>query len=333
MWRKFMIWILIIFAIVFVAYLMIFWWIRNPVGVSYKGEIPSEKVEVNVLQEHVNFLASLDPPRNIDHMTSLNKAADYIHQQWKDADFVVQEQTFMDRGQTFRNIITTLGPPQAPTIVIGAHYDVCGEQPGADDNASAVAGLLELSKRIKKHAPILKKHIEFVAYTLEEPPYFATELMGSAVHARSLKAKEIEVTAMISLEMLGYFDDQKNSQNYPISFMSLWYPNRGNFIAVVGDQSKAGRQITRKIRSGMERGGSLPVYSINAPVLVPGIDFSDHRNYWQEGYPALMITDTAFFRNANYHQITDTPDTLNYVKMAQVVEEVFHAVMELATQK
>ena len=136
---------------------------------------------------------------------------------------------------------------------------------------------------------------------------------------------------MISLEMLGYFDDQKNSQRFPVSLMSLWYPTQGNFIAVVGDQSKSGRQITRQIRSGMQRGGTLPVYSINAPATLPGIDFSDHRNYWHEGYPALMITDTAFFRNVNYHQSTDTPDTLNYVKMAQVVEEVFHAIMELAT--
>ena len=174
--------------------------------------------------------------------------------------------------------------------------------------------------------------IDLVAYTLEEPPYFATALMGSAVHARSLKEKGTEVRLMISLEMLGFFSDEKNSQRFPFPQMSWWYPTVGNFIAVVGDQSINGRRMTRSVRSGMKRGSSLPVYSINAPTTLPGIDFSDHRNYWAEGFPALMITDTAFLRNGNYHQVTDTPDSLDYTRMAQVVEGVYRALVELGIE-
>jgi len=167
-----------------------------------------------------------------------------------------------------------------------------------------------------------------VAYTLEEPPYYATPHMGSAVHAASLAQERVEVRAMISIEMIGYFSDAPRSQDFPASILKLVYPTTGNFIAVVGKLGQGG--LVRQVKRAMRGASPLPVESISAPAFVPGIDFSDHRNYWKHGYEAVMITDTSFYRNRNYHTMGDTPDTLDYRRMAQVVVGIDAAVRALA---
>ncbi|MFN0124406.1 MAG: M28 family peptidase [Blastocatellia bacterium] len=170
--------------------------------------------------------------------------------------------------------------------------------------------------------------VELVAYTLEEPPFFRGELMGSAVHARALRERGARVRAMISLEMIGCFSDTPASQEFPNPALRLLYPSVGNFIAVAGDFRQIG--LVREMKGAMRRAGAIPVYSINAPGWLPGIDFSDHLNYWNAGYPAVMVTDTSFYRNKNYHTPQDTADKLDYNRMAGVVQAVFAAVQAFA---
>jgi Zn-dependent M28 family amino/carboxypeptidase len=169
--------------------------------------------------------------------------------------------------------------------------------------------------------------VELVAYTLEEPPFFRSEQMGSAMHAKALKQEGAVVRVMFSLEMIGYFSDARNSQQFPSSAFSLFYPTEGNFISVVGKMDDG--MLVRRIKKAMTRATSLPVYSINAPRLIPGVDLSDHLSYWREGYPAVMITDTAFYRNANYHTLDDTAERLDYRRMGQAVEGVYAAVIDM----
>ncbi len=204
-------------------------------------------------------------------------------------------------------------------------YDVNGPNPGADDNASGIAGLIELARLLKSEK--LKKNITLVAYTLEEPPYFASNAMGSYVHAKTERENNSDIELMISLEMIGYFSNKKGSQLFPIKLLNLFYPDKGNFIVIV-DQLYSG--WARKIKTGMAKHMSLPVYSINAPSIIPGVDYSDHRNYWAHGYGAVMVTDTSFYRNFAYHTENDTSDKLDFNKMAEVVKGVFGYVMEFS---
>lgn len=312
-----------------VAYFGVYYWLCNPGGEKVPPPSGSLPVSVSLLRQHVTALVSVKPARHAGNVASLDKAADYIRSQWTTMGYKTKDQVFKIGSKTYRNVQTFAGPEAGPRIVIGAHYDVCGNQPGADDNASGVAGLLELSRLIKTLKPKLKYRIDLVAYTLEEPPHFGTHQMGSAVHAAELKRSGVDIIAMISLEMIGYFSNTPGSQEYPIGLLSLWYPTVGNFIAVVGNQTSSGRRLTQQIRQGMVSASSLPVFSLNGPSGLTGIDFSDHRNYWAQGFPAVMVTDTAFFRNKNYHQPTDTIDTLQFDKMSQVVKGVYWATLNL----
>ena len=277
------------------------------------------------LKQHLLAITNTAQPRNHQHTESLNQVADYIRNEFEQLNGNVQEQTYTVAGSEYRNIIRSVGPTDAPRLVVGAHYDVCGDQPGADDNASGVAGLLELARLLQKHT--LPFRVDFVAYTLEEPPYFRTEHMGSYVHAKSLSGQQTRVMGMISLEMIGYFKDEKGTQRYPVAPMKLFYGNRGNYIALV--QRFGNGSFGRSLLRNYKKAATLPVKSLRAPAFVSGVDFSDHLNYWQFGFDALMITDTSFYRNSNYHQATDTIYTLDFGRMAQVVDAVYTSILKL----
>lgn len=271
------------------------------------------------------MLAETFFPRDASHPENLLRAADYIRGEFRRAQGKVSDQCYEIRQRTYCNIIGRFGPDTKERVVVGAHYDAFGERPAADDNASGVAGLIELAHLLGQSAPAIQ--VELVAYTLEELPHFGTQTTGSAVHANFLRREGIPVRLMISLEMIGYFSDAEDSQRFPFSILKLFYPSRGNFILVVGNLSQWG--MTRTVKRTMQAATALPVYSINAPSFVPGVDWSDHRYYWQAGYPALMITDTAFYRNPNYHTARDTPDTLDYERMTLVVSAVFTTILAL----
>jgi Zn-dependent M28 family amino/carboxypeptidase len=257
----------------------------------------------------------------------LNAAATYIEEQWRGMGASVDEQPYAVGSRTFKNLLVTLGQKDGDRIVVGAHYDVCGERPGADDNASGIAGLIELTRLLQLDGARLHHRVDLVAYSTEEPPYFATSAMGSAHHARLIKDQGVKISAMLSLEMLGFFSNEPGSQGFPLPLFSLFYPTKGNYIAVVGRVTDWA--LTRQMKSLMQSATALPVYSANSPRFIPGIDWSDQRGYWDLGYPAVMVTDTAFLRNPNYHETTDTIDTLDFDRMADVVTAVHAAVKDL----
>ena len=276
-------------------------------------------VEPARLAAHVKKLSIDFHPRSFDHPANLERTAAYIEAQFKEAGAQVSIQDVMVDANRYKNVVARFGPASGRLLVIGAHYDSHGATRGADDNASGVAGLLELAHLLGKAAPT--RPVELVAYTLEEPPYFRTRPMGSVWHACAVKAAGRDVELLLSLEMIGYFSDRPGSQAYPVGAMKLGYPDRGNFIALVGQFGDFG--LSRSVKAAMTGASELPVYSLNAPSIVQGIDFSDHRSYWAQGYPALMVTDTAFMRNRNYHRAGDTFDKLDYKRMAMVVQAVF----------
>lgn len=299
----------------------------NPV-LFIGGTKPSAPITVKKerLYNDVLKLVSTPSPRNSHNLASLNAAAGYILEELKKTSGRVEEQLYTVNGKEFKNIICSFGPEEGERLIVGAHYDVCEDQPGADDNASGVAGLLEIARLLSDEKE-LKYRIDLVAYTLEEPPFFRTENMGSAVHAKYLYDNNIRVKGMISIEMIGYFSEKPKSQQYPLGILKLLYPTKANYIAVVGKLGQ-GRMV-RKVKKNMRSGSDISVRSINAPASIPGIDFSDHLNYWKYGFDALMITDTSFYRNRNYHEPSDTIDTLDFKKMAEVVKGIYNAMLNL----
>ncbi len=319
--------VLILLAVILVIGLVSAYKIFNPVIKS--GMKRAENIPVNKdrLYADVNYLTHLSPARQAFNPAALDKAAGYIYQEFQKASSRVSYQTFKADNQEYKNIICTLGPAEGERIIIGAHYDVCGDQPGADDNASGVAGILELARLLHAQEDNLKYRIDIVSFCLEEPPFFKTQSMGSAVHAKSLKKAGVQVKAMVCLEMIGYFSEEKGSQRYPVAAMNAIYPDKANFISVVGDLNQ--NQLVAHLKKYMLAGSTVDVQSLNAPASIPGVDFSDHLNYWANGYHAVMITNTSFYRNPHYHQESDTIDTLDFAKMAEVVKGVYWAIMHL----
>lgn len=296
-------------------------------GCAEEGTARTEgEVSQSALRATVDFLAALDPPRNHHHPESLRRAADYIARSLADAGLTPVEQPFVVDGHPYLNVLATVGPRTGPRLIVGAHYDVSGDTPGADDNASAVAGLLELARLAARHQAELPYGVDFVAYALEEPPYFRTANMGSRIHAESLRASNTPVRGMIALEMIGYYSDRQGSQRYPLSLLRLIYPDRGNFIAVIGNFGSSGLVIEV---AGSMRAAAIPVRTLRGPTSIRGVDFSDHLNYWALGYDAVMVTDTAFYRNPHYHRPTDTAGTLSFELMAEVVWGVWLAILTM----
>jgi Zn-dependent M28 family amino/carboxypeptidase len=278
------------------------------------------------LGQHLRYLTSRQPARSAAHPIVLDSVAAYVARHLRAAGGRVARQPVPADGVTYQNIIASFGPETGSRLIIGAHYDVCGEQPGADDNGTGTAALLELARLLGQSARPLPQRIDLVAYTLEEPPYFRTKHMGSYVHAASLKAAKVPVTGMVALEMLGYYDERPGSQRYPVGALKLIYGSRGNYVTVAqkfGGSGRWGRQLARRYRAS----AGLPVRRFKAPAWLPGIDFSDHLNYWHFGYPALLLTDTAFYRNAHYHQATDTLGRLSLPRLALAVDALLAALV------
>ena len=270
---------------------------------------PASMVDApTALEGHVRYLSEHEPARQWSNIDALDSVALYISAHLKAGGARVEMQEFTVQGQVYRNVRAFYGPQDGARILIGAHYDVAGEFAGADDNASGVAALIEIGRELAKREWSVP--IELVAYTLEEPPFFRTESMGSAIHARTLKAEGVELRGLINLEMVGYFTDEPDSQDYPLESMHSAYPTVGDFIAVVGRTDDA--TFATEIHAAMNAANDLNTVILLAPPSLTGVDFSDHLNYWAEGFTAVMITDTSFYRNPNYHEATDTADTLDY---------------------
>jgi hypothetical protein len=278
-----------------------------------------------IVVQHLKNITKTTEYRNYKNIETLNYVAAYIFDEFKKYTPNTRYQEYELDGKVYKNVIANFGPSTAKTIVVGAHYDVCGEQEGADDNASGVVGLLELARQLQGQN--LNYNIELVAFTLEEPPYFRTEYMGSYIHAKSLHDSDREVFGMVSLEMIGYFKDEKNTQNYPIGILSWFYGNRGDYITIVSKFGKG--KFARKFTREFLNENLIKTKKFTGPKSLPGIDFSDHLNYWKFGYSALMLTDTAFYRNPNYHKKTDKMETLDIYRMSKVIDNTFKALINL----
>ncbi len=298
-------------------------------GQSKPMNIPVDKER---LRRDVQILTDIVPPRNARNVASLDRSAEHILEEFGTTGGRIDVQRFVQDGKDYKNVICSFGPEAGERIVVGAHYDVQGDQPGADDNASGVAGLLELARVVRSLRTELDCRLDLAAYTLEEGQYVRHPLArnyGSYLHARSLTRAGVSVRCMICLEMIGYFSDRPHSQRYPLPFMRRFYPDRGNFIAVVGKWGQG--RLVKKVHGAMADASSVPVESLTVTPFLPGVSFSDHKSFWKFGYPAVMITDSAFYRNRNYHRPGDKADTLDYDRMAEVVKGLCWTVVRMGT--
>jgi hypothetical protein len=292
-----------------------------PVAVQPQaGEMP--------LYGHVEHLSVRIGSRSVYEYDKLNAAKEYILLSLKAMGHAPALQDYSYDGRMFSNIIVSIPGKTHPEeiVLIGAHYDTVAGTPGADDNASAVALLLEMCRQLKQEQPA--RTLRLVFFTLEEPPVFRSKFMGSAVHAKEAVKRRENITAMISLEMLGYYRDRNNAQSFPLPLMSLIYPTTPDFVAVVGNLSSRG--LVNNIATSLRKSGGIGVETLATFSFIPGIDFSDHRSFWKEGYPAAMITDTAFYRNPNYHTENDTIDTLNFAGMNALLQALIQMAKDLS---
>jgi Zn-dependent M28 family amino/carboxypeptidase len=288
-------------------------------GQSHAGPLPPLTEQGRALaarlRRHVEVLAAKE--RNTD----LDTPARYIAEAFAAHGVDPKLHGFPSGGRTVSNV--EVSPPGSSLIVVGAHYDTVPGSPGADDNASAVAALIELAGLVGKEG----LPIRFVAFANEELPYFMGPEMGSWNSARRSRERGETVRAMLSLEMLGYYRDEPRSQRYPPP-LGLIYPDRGNFIAFVGDLGA--RALVRKAIHAFRRNASFPSEGVAAPSFVPGITFSDHWSFRTHGFPAVMVTDTAFNRYPHYHLPSDTPEKLDYERLARVTLGLASVLRDLA---
>ena len=268
------------------------------------------------LRKRVTRLAATIGERNLDHYKNLQSAAQYIEDSFKSLGYVPQEQEFKAEGLSARNISVEIPGAQRSSeiVVVGAHYDSVYGCPGADDNGSGTAALLEIARLLKDAAP--SRTVRLIAFVNEEPPNFQTAKMGSLMAAKKSRQFNENIVAAISLETLGMYTDAENSQHYPAG-LSFFFPSKGNFVSFVGNLSS--RSLVRDSIGYFRKSTQFPSEGVAAPGGMTGIGWSDHWSFWQEGYPAIMISDTAIFRNPNYHEPSDTPEKLNYEPMARVV--------------
>ena len=283
------------------------------------------QAETENLSVYLNQIISSSKYRNHTQVEELNRVSAWIQGQMQKFGIPCDFQNYMVESNRYRNVVCELNVGAAKNLIVGAHYDVHGETDGADDNASGVVGVLETARILAKEKRHLKHNVEFVFYTLEEPPYFRTEQMGSAVHAKAIEKYKERITGVFILEMIGYFD-QRNIQEYPAG-LKFFYPAHGNFIGAVSnfDSNSLGSEYC----AAMKQINRLDCQRLVAPSFVTGVDFSDHLNYWNADIPAIMITDTAFFRNKNYHTPNDKVETLNLQKMKHVIDGVVLTILNI----
>jgi Zn-dependent M28 family amino/carboxypeptidase len=303
--------------------------VRMP-GISYAGALePLDAHAAAVrdqLQADVTMLASGIGDRSVPHPRGLHAAADRVEAVLAASGLSPKRQTFAVDGVHCDNVEAEIAGTDRPgdVVIVGAHYDSVVSTTGADDNASGTAAMLALARTFATRRP--HATLRFVAFANEEPPYFQTANMGSVVYARRCKARGEHVVAMLSLETVGYYSDAKSSQKYP-PLLSLLYPSTGNFIGFVGDRTSA--DLVRRTIGIFRSSTRFPSEGAALFASMPGVGWSDQWSFWQEGYPAIMVTDTAPFRYPHYHTRADTPDKPDYERMARVVGGLEHVVEDL----
>jgi len=300
---------------------------------SYRGPLPALTVSqselASRLEKHVQYLSHEIGERNLDRVASMKTTTDYIRGELAQLGYSVDEQNYIVAGQSASNLEAQLPGASASEaiVIVGAHYDSVTGTVGADDNASGVAAVFELARILKETR--LRRTVRFVFFANEEPPYFQTDTMGSFVYAHELHSKGIRVSAMISLETIGFYSDFPGSQKYP-PVLGLLYPSRGNFVGFVSDGES--RDLLQRSIRAFRGSAKFPSEGVAAPATWPGVGWSDHWSFWQFGYPAIMVTDTAPFRNPYYHTVRDTRNKLDFPKLALVVDGLRSVISALADE-
>jgi hypothetical protein len=309
---------------------IVFYMIKMP-GTSHSGELPPltdrERDLSRSLKQHVSMLAETIGERNHWHFGGMEAAASYIENTLRASGYETTEQEYDIEGRTYRNIEAELKGSSAPDeiVLVGAHYDSAFGTPGANDNASGVAAALEMAGMFAGKAP--RRTVRFVLFANEEPPFFHTSLMGSRVYSARCKRRGENIVAMLSLETIGYYSDEPGSQHYPFPF-NLLYPDTGNFIGFVGNVSS--KSLVKGIVGSFRSHTAFPSEGVAAPGWITGIGWSDQWSFWEEGYPGVMVTDTALFRYQHYHEAKDTPEKIDYDRTARVVMGLQRVVEELS---
>ncbi|WP_432740873.1 M28 family peptidase [Methylobacter sp. G7] len=283
------------------------------------------EISIQRLRTHVDELAGNIGEHNVFHPDALHAAEAYITQEWRQQGYDVRKQTYTAQGIECASLEITRPGSSTDVMLIGAHYDSVFGSPGANDNGSGVAALLELSLLFQDVAP--ETSLRFVAFVNEEPPFFFWPGMGSMAYAKAARQRRDPIRFMISLETVGYYRNQRGSQTYP-PLLKYFYSDTGNFIAFVSNLRS--RHILRDCVRAFSSATDFPVQSIAAPAIVPGMSLSDQLVFWRHGYKALMITDTAFYRYPYYHTAQDTPDKLDYEPFTEMTKELFLMLCRLA---
>lgn len=307
-------------------------WAMNMPGQPHEGPLPVLSEAARELAErlsaHTHKLAGEIGPRNAIHPESYAAAVEYIEHVLREYGCDPERETFTADGEECHNILAEHTGVTRPEeiLIVGAHYDSVMRTSGADDNASAVAVLLELAGRACGRESGIS--LRFAFFCNEEPPHFGRDTMGSYVHARASRLRDENLRGMICLEMLGYYTSAPGSQRYPIPDLDRFYPTTGNFVAFVGNPGS--RALTREAIGSFRQSAEFPAWGMILPESISTLDFSDHRSFWAEGCPAVLVTDTAFYRNPHYHRASDLPDTLDYESMARVTEGLDAMLREIA---
>src|SRR5215831_16891499 len=323
----------LVFALSFVVGLVVLiwfavWYVTSTPGATYRGPLPPLDAEgrrlAENLKKHVTGVASEE--HNFSHPEALERSARYIETALHGLGYAVTRDEFDTEDIKVRNLEVSRGSGKR-VVVVGAHYDSAQGAVGANDNGSGVAALIELARVLKTLDPAPGLELRLVFYVNEELPWFGTDKMGSYVHAKRLARDGKDVAAMLSLETIGWYSENFDSQRYPFPF-SLFYPSKGNFVGFVANLGSRG--LMHRAVGTFRKSVAFPSEGVAAPESIPGIGWSDQWAYWQFGWPALMVTDTAPFRYPHYHTLRDTPDKLSYERLARVVKGLESVLRDLA---
>jgi hypothetical protein len=317
-----------------VMFLLTLGWntVINMPGKSYRGDLPplterEQALEVELRQSIESISGEEIGEHNYFFYSQLEAVADWIESEFTAAGYEPTRQTYQVNGQQFHNLeVEKIGTEKPEEIIIiGAHYDSVVGSPGANDNGSGTAAVLALAREFAGKPTA--RTLRFVAFTNEEPPFFWTENMGSFVYAKGCRDRQEKIVGMLSLETMGYYSDQPGSQEYPLGLLNLFYPITGNFITFVSNLPSG--NLLREVIGSFRSHTQFPSEGAAMPGATPGAGWSDHWSFWQFDYPALMVTDTAPFRYPFYHTMKDTPDQVNYDRLARVVSGLERVIEEL----
>lgn len=327
---------LVLFTILFVAFLFFSYWYMMECKGNWRGDPMEKKMKTELIgikksmQSDIEYLQNLGP-RNSENGTSykqLRQCEEWVKQRWESQGYVVKKHTFSIKRKEYSNLEIEIRGRKLPSeiIIISAQYDTLPDSPGANNNGSGMAILFQLSQLLRKHTP--DRTLRLLNFVNEEDPFFGTEMMGSYQYAKRSHQLREDIKVMLSMDALGIYKDEPGSQRLPFPF-SMFYPNRGNFLAFIGDFSS--RKYMIETTRGFKKGSSFPIEAGVVPKWAKGAAWSDHSSFWKFGYPGIMVTDTGGFRSPSHTTKEDTMEKLNFEAMSRIVVGMYTSAVHLTS--